>query len=308
MAPIPQHHTTTPARLLLPVLLTLLCGPWPALAQIPSPSNAGGNSGNNASGSSTTPFSTPTFSPTQTVPLLPDLSVDDDGTINAPQAIVSSVNAAVLGSISTPEGAILSGIVDGPAPSITATDLTNPEILPDVVLTSAAGQTQQTALSLLDQVARQYAAGTLGSSFAVSSASNGSQGTVTLGEGSMTVSTAGTQASFASTPATQLALAQFAALGIAAGLTAQSIAVGALLVSGGVTPLQTAQLMLSLQGLANATTLTPLSNGITTFNAIVNGTSESGLAALASNPAFIGIRTTLNTAREALAAAVVPAQ
>lgn len=285
-----QHRTKPPTQRLLPLLLSWLWSSWPALAQIPSPGNAGGNSGNNASGSSTTPFSTPVFAPSQTQ--------------------INAVNTAISASMSSLVGSSLASVVDGPIPSITASggDLTNPDVLPDVVLASAAGESQQTSLSLLDQLALQYAAGTLGGSFEVSSASNGTQGRVSLGNGVMTVSTASGEASFPSTTATELALAQFAALGIAAGLTAQTVAVGAELVSVGVTPLQTAQLMLYLQGLAKASSLASLANSIKAFNAIVDGVSEPTLNALEASPGFISIRATLNAARDAQATALGPNQ
>ena len=80
-------------------------------------------------------------------------------------------------------------------------------------------------------------------------------------------------------------------------------AISSQLVASGADQAQVEVLMGSLQGLANQTTLTALSNAINAFNSIVNSASPEVLASLTADPDFSAIQTLLRKARAALSAA-----
>lgn len=296
MAPSTQRWSTP--LLLLPAVCGLLWLPLAATAQINSPSNAGGNSGNNNSGSSGSPLSTPSFSTVQPVSTVPGVTVDADGTITAAPQVQLVANTAVAAAASTPAGAPLVELVGAPPAAVSATELVNPNQTPEISLASGAGQSTQTFLTLT----QQFSADSVGSTFTITNLRTANSGTVALAPDALVVTVAGTQVSVATTAQNQVALAQFAAVGIAAGLTPQAIAAGLQIVAAGAAPIQVAQLMVSLQGLASATTLTPLSNGINAFNAILNSTPNAGLDALASNGAFLAARSLLIAGRDSLGA------
>lgn len=297
--PFPQARVACLGLILSPVLV-LLNSPGAALAQIASPSNAGGNSGNNTSGSSSSPISTPTFSPSQTIPSLPSLSVAADGTITAAPAVQQAVLTAVLSAVTTPEASLISGVVSGNAAALSSTDLTGASQPADVVLSNAGAASTLTISGLIAQIAADFAANTLSNVFTVSAASTSSSGTVTLSDTTITVAVAGAEITAPATAASRLDLAQFAALAIVTGLSPQSITQGFDLVSTGATPIRVAQLMVSLQGLASATTLTSLSNGINAFNAIVQEASAATLQVLSTNATFQATRSIFLAASTAI--------
>lgn len=295
----------TPHRspsLLLLALGGLLWLPLAATAQIASPIPAGSNAGNNSTGSSGSPISTPNFATVQTVATVPGVTVAADGTINADPTVIASVNAALIAAVGTPEGSLLAAVLGATPPAVSATDLVNPDQTPELVLASGAGQSTHTYLSLVDEVAAEFAAGTIGTEFSVTNLATGNTGTVVLAEGAIVVNVSGGEVVFSVTEQTVLALSQFAAIGIAAGLSVEGMNAGLEITAAGASPIQVAQLMVSLQGLASATTLTPLSNGINAFNAILTSTPDAGISALATNSTFLAARAVLIAGRNGLLA------
>lgn len=230
------------------------------------------------------------------------VTVDADGTISTSPAAQQSVNNAVIATASSPEVSPLAPVLGATPPAVSATDLVNPEQPPEIVLASGAGQSTQTFLTLAEAIATEFAAGTIGSTFSVTNQRTGNTGTVVLAQDAIVVTVAGSEVVFPSTAQNQVALAQFAAIGIAAGLTPQAIAAGLQIVASGATPLQVTQLMVSLQDLASATTLTPLSNGINAFNAILANTPDAAITVLANNSVFLAARAVLIAGRKSLSA------
>lgn len=286
--------------LLLPALCGLLWLPQLATAQIASPTNAGGNAGNNSPGSSESPISTPNFSPVQTVSTVPGVTVATDGTISVAPAVQVTANNAVSAAASSAEASPLAPVAGATASAVSATELVSPDQQPELSLTSGAGQSTQTFLTLATEISKEFTAGSIGGNFTVTNLRTGNTGTVVLAPGSIVVTVAGSEVVIPVTSQNQVVVAQFAAIAIAAGLSTQAIAAGQQLVAAGATPIQVSQLMVSLQGLATATTVTPLSNGINAFNAILNNTPDAGVVALANNSTFMAARALLIAGRNSL--------
>ena len=286
--------------LLLPALCGLLWLPQLATAQIASPTNAGGNAGNNSPGSSESPISTPNFSPVQTVSTVPGVTVATDGTISVAPAVQVTANNAVSAAARSAEASPLAPVAGATASAVSATELVSPDQLPELSLTSGAGQSTQTFLTLATEISKEFTAGSIGGNFTVTNLRTGNTGTVVLAQGSIVVTVAGSEVVIPVTSQNQVLVAQFAAIAIAAGLSTQAIAAGQQLVAAGATPIQVSQLMVSLQGLANATTVTPLSNGINALNAILNNTPDAGVVALANNSTFMAARALLIAGRNSL--------
>ena len=131
--------------LLVPVALLLslpLVGPDPALAQIASPGNAGGNSGNNSSGSSSTSISSPSFTSVTPVSTAPDVSVSPDGSVTAPPAAVDAVNSSVAAAIEN-GASTLSAVVTA---SSAGSDSSAVAAISSQLVSSGAAQAQVDAL------------------------------------------------------------------------------------------------------------------------------------------------------------------
>ena len=288
--------------LLLPALCGLLWLPQLATAQIASPTNAGGNAGNNSPGSSESPISTPNFSPVQTVSTVPGVTVATDGTISVAPAVQVTANNAVSAAASSAEASPLAPVAGATASAVSATELVSPDQQPELSLASGARQSTQTLtfLTLATEISKEFTAGSIGGNFTVTNLRTGNTGTVVLAQGSIVVTVAGSEVVIPVTSQNQVVVAQFAAIAIAAGLSTQAIAAGQQLVAAGATPIQVSQLMVSLQGLATATTVTPLSNGINALNAIINNTPDAGVVALANNSTFMAARALLIAGRNSL--------
>lgn len=274
----------------------VIVSPTNALAQIASPSNAGQNSGNNTSGSSLTPISTPNFSPVTAVSTTPEVTASPDGAVTALPQLVTAVDAAIVSVVSTEQGSILSQVVSANAPA----PLTGPEsLIPDTSLgVVGSGTPELVSLSQLPSAVTPL--DRVGQVLTVSRPSSGTTGTISMGEGSLQVALQGQSIELVTTSSNQAEIVQFAAVSIAIGLTPASLSLGAQLVSAGIRSVQAVALMSSLQGLANQTTLTSLSTGINTFNAIVDSSSVSVLQGLAQNPVFVSAGATLRAARSSL--------
>lgn len=272
------------------LLLLSLISSLHARAQIASPGNAGGNSGNNTSGSSQTTLSTPGFSAPELIPQTNSISVTSTGVITAPPAVIGAVSTAV-----TSQPSVIADVLTSTPPQLgtlgQATAI-------DVILTSGSSATAAGSITELAQQVSQFTQGE--TMLNISSRATGNEGEITITTNSLNVNSNNISLQI-SVPETQrVAVAQFGAIAIVAGMNQQSLAIGAGIVSLGASPIQTAQLMLALQGLATANTLTSLGAGITAFNTIVDSSSEGLLRALISNPAFQAARTTLINARGVL--------
>lgn len=290
------------SRLLIPATLLAslpLVSPPPTPAQIASPSNAGQNSGNNTSGSSSTPIGTPSFAPVTAVSTTSSVSVSPDGTVTAPLVVVTAVNASILSTVATERASILSSVVAASP----AAALTGPESLVPDVSVGTVGDATQSSVSLAQLSRTANTLVKVGQTISVSRLSNGALGTIQINQGSLVVTTRGQSVAIPASPATQSTLVEYASVAISIGLAPSTIVLGAQLVSAGATSAQSVGLMASLQGLANQTTLTSLSNGINTFNAIVNAASPATLANLAANPVFTAASASLLAARSSLSAA-----
>lgn len=286
----------SPPQLARLTLVLSLLGPGDALAQIASPSNAGGNAGNNAAPSSTTPIGTPNFSPPViVVPAIQTVSIEASGAVTAPPQIVTTMTSTVQSTVST-QASILSPVVTA-APPISP--LTGPSALvPDVSVGLQGSNLQVVPLSTLtDNVTPLVNSGV---AIVVGRPASGTMGTITVSDGAIQVTVGEQVLTLPATQADQVPVSQFAAVAIATGYASESIQYGAQLVSLGASPAQTLQMMAALQGLANQTNLTSLAAGITAFNTIVDTVPAPVLATLAENPVFAAANTTLRAARASL--------
>lgn len=284
-----------------------MLAPGRGLAQIASPSNAGGNSGNNSSGSSSTPISTPNFTPVTPIPSTPGVTVTNASDITAtPQQTTAMQSAATqaAGQQSAAlqqivaEGGNQPQVVVGPAAQVENITLnlgsgpTNTSIagLPAAL----GGISPETPLSL--------SSAATGVTTTISA--SGSGGVVTLALSS------GESLQIPTTAETTVAVMQFAAIASVVGLTLNTIQVGLqilpLLQGASATPaqaaVQTVQLLAAVQGLSAQTNLANLSAGITTFNALVASAPPEVLVALAADPTFTGIGSVLRAAQAGIAA------
>ena len=139
--------------LLVPVALLLslpLVGPDPALAQIASPGNAGGNSGNNSSGSSSTSISSPSFTSVTPVSTAPDVSVSPDGSVTAPQTTVDAVDQAVaVAIVGTSIQSVVLGTSAGDAIGSQLVASGAPQAQVDDLMASVQGLANQPTLTAL---------------------------------------------------------------------------------------------------------------------------------------------------------------
>ena len=277
------------------IALVLPAAGW---SQIASPSNAGQNSGNNTSGASNTPISTPNFTPPTVVPVVSGVTVSPAGVVTAPPAVVAAVDSAVLASGTTTEGSILAPVTT----SSSAAPLSGTQALVPDVLVAVTGGSQQ-LVPLVGVTGEVSSVVTPGALITVTRTSTGTTGTIAVSDGLLQVSVAGQTISLATTASNQVAIAQFAAVAIAAGFAPATISLGAQLVGIGAPVPQAIQLMGSLQGLAVQPDLTALATGITAFNTIVDTANSAVLSSLAENAVFRAANTTLRNARAALASA-----
>lgn len=289
---------TSHSLLLLSLVVSAVVPPA-ALSQIASPSNAGQNSGNNTSGSSSTPIGTPNFSPVTAVSNSTGVTVAADGSVNASPAIVTAVDTAIVSVVATEQASILSQVVTATAPA----PLTGPESLVPDVTVGVLGVGTPELVSLSQLPSKVVPLDQLGQTITVSRPSSGASGTIQIADGSLTITALGQSVSLPTSTASQVQVLEFAAVAIAIGLTPPSISLGSQLISAGITAQQTLSLMSSLQGLSNQVTLTSLSSGITSFNAIVDSASPAVLSSLAENPVFAAASVTLREARVALSGA-----
>lgn len=301
-----SFRCASPLRIQLLVLVLSLSTSPALLAQTlqqaggTSPSNAGQNSGNNTSGSSGSPISTPSFNPPTLVPAVTGVSVSPTGVVTAPPAVVNAVNIAVSTDVSSGNASILAPVTSA---AVAPAALSGPQaIIPDVSVGVSGGSQQIVPLvGVATQTAQLVSVGAL---ITVIRTSTNTSGTISVSEGSLLITTGGASVEVPATPANRVAIAQFASVAIAAGFAPPAISLGAQLVGLGAPTPQVLQLMASLQGLANQSTLTSLSTGITSFNTIVETASPATLSALATNPVFTAARSTLSAARSALSSAI----
>lgn len=285
-----------------------MLAPGRGLAQIASPSNAGGNSGNNSSGSSSTPISTPNFTPVTPIPSTPGVTVTNASDITAtPQQTTAMQTAAV--QIATGLSPLAAQIVGTASPTQI---VVGPEAqLPTILVNDVGNFETTTSFAGLPQVVSRSL--NLGTPIIVTNTALGVTGTIaTTGIGGVvTVVLPGSSPlQISTTPETTLAVVQFVAIASAAGLTSASIQPGAeilplLLPVAGSTPqaaLQTVQLLAAVQGLAGQSNLANLSQASTTWNQIITAASDAQLLVLAGNSTFIGVGDILRAAVGGLAA------
>jgi len=278
----------------------------PSLAQIASPSNAGGNAGNNASGSSTTPVSTPTFNVPTITPTIPGITVEQTPqgpTITTAPATQAAVNIAVAGQTANP----LAPVVQSPSPAI---PVITPDTAVDVTISinNNPPQQQQSAGAVLNAVENLVV---VGNTINISNLSTNTAGSIVVGPAAITVTlpaqaggTPQVVSELNTTPATQAAVLQVASMAVVTGMTAPTLQAAVALVNAGAPTVQVINVMLALQTLLNPSTgvvsLNALSTGIDAFNSIVNTSSPPALALLGSNPAFLAARDLLAQPRSAI--------
>lgn len=297
------------ARVALALATPGMLAPTHGLAQIASPSNAGGNSGYNASGSSSTPLSTPSFTPTAPIPALQGVTVVNASEITAtPQQTTAmqtgATQSAALQSAAlqliVADGAALPQVVVGPEAQVnnisldlgtgSTTTTTSIAALPAAL----GGITGQTLLTL----------GSAPTGLTTTISATGAGGVVTLSLSN------GQSLQITTTPQTTVAVMQFAAIASVVGLSLNSIQLGlqilALILQAAPNSAQaavlTVQLLAAIQGLSAQTNLANLAQGITTFNALVASAPPEVLVALAANATFTGIGAVLRAAQAGIAA------
>lgn len=283
-----------------------MLAPTNGLAQIASPSNAGGNSGNNTSGSSSTPISTPSFAPTTPIPALSGVSVVNASEITASPQQTTSMQTGATQAAAQQSAALQQIVDDGGAP---------PQVVvgpaaqvANITLDLGGGATSTSIASLpaaLGGISAQttltLASGATGITTTI--AATGPGGVVTLSQSS------GESLPIATTADTTVAVMQFAAIASVAGLSLNSIQLGLQILplllqaspNSAQAAVQTMQLLAAVQGLASQSNLANLSQGISTFNALVASAPPEVLVALAANATFTGIGAVLRAAQAGVA-------
>lgn len=302
MKPLLPRLACVALALAAPVVLA----PSRGLAQIASPSNAGGNSGNNTSGSSSTPISTPSFTPTTPIPVLSGVTVVNasDITATAPQTAAMQTGASQEAAQQSPElqqtvgeGDSQPQVVVGPAAqqSNLTLDLGNGPVSTSIAALPSllGGITAQTSLTLSSSA----------TGLTTTISATGAGGVVTLSLSN------GQTLQIPTTAETTVAVMQYVAIASVVGLTLNTIQLGLqilpLLLQASSSPaqaaVQTVQLLAAIQGLSAQSNLANLSQGILTFNALVATAPPAVLVALAENATFTGIGAVLRAAQAGIA-------
>lgn len=282
-----------------------MLSPGVGLAQIPSGSQAGGNSGNNTSGSSNTPISTPSFTPAIPVPSIPGVIVSSPSQITASQPQITAMQTSV--QTAAGPSPLFAQIVATTAPTQI---VAGPEAqLPRIIVNDLNNFEETTSFAELPSVLSRPL--NLGTPIIVTNTTIGVTGTITTsGSGVVTVELpASSPLQITTTPETSLAVVQFAAIAIAAGLTTTSIQAGVqilpvllpIVASSAQAAYQAVVLLAALQGLAGQNNLANLNQAVITWNQLISTASNQQLLALAANSTFIGIGDVLRAAVGGLA-------
>lgn len=282
-----------------------MLSPGVGLAQIPSGSQAGGNSGNNTSGSSNTPISTPSFTPAIPVPSIPGVIVSSPSQITASQPQITAMQTSVQNAAGP--SPLFAQIVATTAPTQI---VAGPDAqLPRIIVNDVDNFNETTSFAELPSVVSRSL--NLGTPIIVTNTTIGVTGTITTsGGGVVTVELpASSPLQITTTPETTLAVVQFAAIAIAAGLTTTSIQAGVqilpvllpIVASSAQAANQAVVLLAALQGLAGQNNLANLNQAVNTWNQLISTASDAQLLALAANSTFIGIGDVLRAAGGGLA-------
>lgn len=293
-------------RLALALLAAGMLSPGVSLAQIPSGSQAGGNSGNGASGSSNSPISTPSFTPVTPVPNIPGVEVSSASQITASPPQIAAMQTAVQTAAGV--SPLFAQIV---ATTVPTQIVAGPEAqLPNIVVDDVGNfQTTTTFLELPSVVSRSL---NLGTPIIVANTGLGITGTITTtGIGGTVTVQLPTSAplQISTTAETTLPIVRFAAIAIAADLTAEAIQAGLqilpILIQIDATAIQAdvqaVQLLAAVQGLAGQSNLANLNQAVTTWNQLISTASDAQLLTLAANGTFTGIGDVLRAAAGGLA-------